>query len=49
LIDKARSLHRQNKIDDETLADYSRNQEECISQSVNSNNQYIAKELGVIK
>ena len=48
LIDQAHVLHRQNKMDEQYLSEFSREQEEWISYNLNINNQHIVKELELI-
>lgn len=49
LIDKARALHRQNKMDDEQLANFSREQEKWIADNISDNNRHLNREIEAIK
>lgn len=45
LIDKARALHTQNKLDDEQLSNYSREQEKWIADNISDNNRHLNREI----
>lgn len=49
LIDKARALHRQNKLDDEQLSNFSREQEKWIADNISDNNRHLNREIEVVK
>jgi hypothetical protein len=49
LIDKARALHRQNKMDDEELCNFSREQEKWIADNISDNNRHLNREIEIVK
>lgn len=49
LIDKARALHSNNKMTEEELSNFSREQEKWIADNISDNNRHLNREIEIVK